>query len=237
MKHSIYVRPSLPATRRGLADPKPLVESLIRRLKELLKTVEETPAREDARALYILHLKMQRVRPELIRRVEDGQEVMEEVSRIVKRTPGRYAKMAMESMDLQKWKKEAGKLFELSESLGDPQVEPRLGEEILEYLDETDLVLHGASEAGCESGDLATELADCNEWLARNSDLFLSCGVKVQRTALSFREELPRAHPSLAWTGRKYVEILDELEVARKELRWEGLEPFDPSDVKALFNR
>lgn len=235
MKHSIYVRPDLDATRMGQADPKRLIASGIKRLKCLLETPEKELSQQSVRGLFALYLRMQRVRPELIRQVENGQEVMEKVSRRIKRDPGHYAKRAMESIDLQKWKQEADKLFEMSESLDEPAEEADLGEEVLNSLDEADLIFQGALEAGCKDTKLATGLAECNQWLASNSELFLSCGTKVQRAALSFYEELPQTNPKLARTSRKYVAILDELEVARKELRWEGQLPLDPVAIKALL--
>jgi len=235
MKRSIYVRPDLDATRTGRADPKVVVAGWVKCLKELLKTSERDFTRNQVRTLFVLREKFRRLRPDLLSQVEGAQRVLEEASRRILRQPYRYARMAMEAINLQKWKKEASRLYEMSESLGDPAEEAALGEEVLAGLDEADLVVQGAQKLGCKNSELDTELDKCNGWLSRNADLFLSCGLKVQRMALSFREEMPQAQSSLAKTSWKYVEILDELEIARKEFDCQGQAPLDPVAVNSLL--
>ncbi|MCL6502784.1 MAG: hypothetical protein K6T86_08870 [Pirellulales bacterium] len=206
---SPYIRESLRDTRLGLADPRPLVAGWIQEASELLGQAvaagEQEP--ELARKLAAAHLRLRRVRPELLENAEAGQ-VTEGLARWFKQHGPEVAAL-LPRLDVSAWQRDAAALDASYEEDWQPEQRTALAEKLLKELDDAQLVAQACEEAGFEDAQYGEQLEVCDAWCLMHADLLLAAATHVQAVGLALRPDLLDVDAQLALSAVKYEAILD----------------------------
>lgn len=153
-------------------------------------------------------------------RVEEGYDAMRRVYRRLKR----FAEEALEDAEscLDGWIEEAKELSSSSDKDVDIHELAYKAESLLIDLDDAELVIWAAREAGIKdlfwSSSVGEQIKKCSEWLAENPSTFFPAGEFVKEVCEHLRDDLDE-DPELAATATKFKLVLDAMNEADRLLR------------------
>lgn len=207
-----YVRP-LTATKKGLTDPRLLVDLWLDQLIEIESEVDV-----DSFKIIGLYGRLARVPEHLFNgRFEEWWEAADKVeeNRIS------LIERALEELSPSGWLEEAQELADACDDGADASELSEWAESLLTDLDDAELIIWAAERAGVAEercNQVINELRECFQWLTDNRDRFFAAGVFIQATAQTFLPDLEERDPDLALSTIKYVLLLDALEEAEQIL-------------------
>ncbi|HIQ22816.1 MAG TPA: hypothetical protein EYH34_16445 [Planctomycetes bacterium] len=231
-----YVRPELAGGSGGLIDPLLLVDTWLDELEELRQTAarqEGRPPADDLFDLLAAWARLQRVRPELIARLEGRDTVAWAEARLADLSAAQL-RSAAAVFDPATWFREARRFEQSYEEWIEATDQAYWAQCILADLDDAELVLSTLEDRDLADDARADKVAECCAWVVDHADLFLAAGAWVQAVGETIRPDLLDFHPGLAITAEKFVAILDELEASQREMTCADVRPMDRRVLRAL---
>jgi hypothetical protein len=220
MQASLYIRPTLRATRERIPDPGLLIDIWLDRLDDGCRRARPPllaqgrcsgDLDEDVYDFLSTWARLCRVRPELL--TDSGREAdWQALSAAVKERGAELAGRALVVPDPEGWLREARQFQEAVDSPAEDADLSLWAERLLTDLDDADLAAWAARQFGHPAEALEEKLLECNRWLGEDATLFALCGVFVQAVGQTISPDLSGQDLGLAWTADKYVVLLDALE-------------------------
>ncbi len=246
-----YVRPLLAATSLGTPRPSAAIEGWLTDLDDLLLNlgflapVSQSPglsrqarsptidSAADAVDLIVLWARLRRCRPELLDQLQASDQ-LEPAGREFHSRAADVATLALEAIALEGWVDDAEALdasFE-TDLAGTTRLDNAI--DLLTDLDDVELIVWFAQQAGLSPPVMEGELRRCQKWMQAHPDAFLDASVYIQAMGQAFRPDLQVFDPALGRTADKWVWCLNALETAEVALApklWPELVPEPPQPV------